>query len=144
MYRDFSQLTGVHPVIYFCRYVSSLKNSPLCPYDTYAYTFVCAFQYKCNTPTYLVVITQVIPHPVTGHQGLPCVHAKLTNAISNTCTLSWVYHTYIGLMMISKNVKCQILSLVTTPTLVSITPILSTYGDRVFLIVSSCHRLQVC
>ena len=32
---------------------------------------------------HLVVIPQVISHSATGHQGLPSVHAKLINIISD-------------------------------------------------------------
>ena len=38
----------------------------------------------------LVVITQVISHSVAGHQGLPSVHAKLTNTIMDAYTPSCV------------------------------------------------------
>ena len=57
----------------------------------------------------LVVITQVIWHHVSGHQGLPSVHAKLTKTISEACKLSWVCYGPRG-----DKPKMSIFMLVTT------------------------------
>ena len=54
-----------------------------------------------------LVVAQVISHSITGHQGLSSVHAKHTNAISDTYVMSVLY--YIGLMVTSR--KLSIFSL---------------------------------
>ena len=47
-----------------------------CVYDIYQECI-----HPCMSVIRLVVITQVIRHPIAGHQGLPSVRAKLTNTI---------------------------------------------------------------
>ena len=47
-----------------------------CVYDIYQECI-----HPCMSVLCLVVITQVIQHPIVGHQGLPGVCAKLTNTI---------------------------------------------------------------
>ena len=49
------------------------------------YTFVCTFQYRCNMSCgdHSGDLTHV-----AGHQGLPCVCAKLTKAIWDAYKLS--------------------------------------------------------
>ena len=61
----------------------------------------------------LVVITQVISHHVSGHQGLPSVLAKLTNTISDAYKLSRVCYRPRG----DKQKKCQFLCLSPRPLL---------------------------
>ena len=51
----------------------------------------------------LVVISQVNSHSITGHQGLPSVHAKLTNTILDAYTPSCVCYRPCGDKQ--KNVK---------------------------------------
>ena len=50
-------------------------KSPQCPYATYNNV------HSDLSVIRLVVITEVISHSFAGHQGLPSVHAKLTNTI---------------------------------------------------------------
>ena len=57
----------------------------------------------------ILVITHVISHSVGDHQGLPSVHAKLTNTISDA---SHHLECAIGLMVTS--IKMSIFFLVTT------------------------------
>ena len=46
------------------------------------------YAYSNISVIHLVVITQVISHSVAGHQGLPSVHAKLTNRVLDAYTPS--------------------------------------------------------
>ena len=87
MYRHTPGTSTVLLITEMVRFVA-IKISTLCDTQNNAYTLY--VHSNIIRVIRLVVITQVNSHFVTGHQGLPSVHAKLTNTYWDAYTLSWV------------------------------------------------------